>query len=263
MELLDLLDATDVNYYEGCLIVEVQDHRGLSTMASAGVSDNHTAGNMSTQGINSNPFSHSILGKRGSDGVLKPSSMSLSSSDANIPSSSGSSNANFNKRFMTSYKRFEQARQEAATFQVTLSQRKQPSSKQDSASQSGLNESSHFDTGNSSSSVHSAVAAAVASASSLHVQDGSSISTTGSQKPQIYRVVLAPDIETVWTDLLAMKEEKRAHWSDAEVLEIEARVLVRFYTSIISNCSGIECVAPFRHSPLLRSVSYRICRSLV
>jgi hypothetical protein len=280
VELLDLLDATAVKYYEGCLVVEVVDHRGVvdqETLAANG-SASVTAGGSSANprgsidatdasGIVSNSRSGSLAGgidsrrgsrtlpnARGSDGLHKPT-LSLSMSDSNDPNA-----ALFHKRFMISYRRFEAALQEASNLkinQIAKDKRQEEQRKlrqqqiaeqfktqdvKSNGQSSNSKESSSTPKENQvmeNASIHSAIAAAVATATTMDVGangDGGKNEEEDAlarNKPLVYRITLGPDIETIWTDLVAMREEKRARWTEDDMLAIESRILV-------SKCSIIE-----------------------
>lgn len=47
------------------------------------------------------------------------------------------------------------------------------------------------------------------------------------EKPDVQRVVLRSTPETIWADICLMNQKTGSKWTDAEALEIEARVLVR------------------------------------
>lgn len=50
---------------------------------------------------------------------------------------------------------------------------------------------------------------------------------SGSTSPNVYRIVLYPSAETLWTDLRMLNEAEGAGlWRDEDVLEIESRILV-------------------------------------
>lgn len=276
VELLDLLDATAVKYFEGCLVVEVIDHRGVvadggevgsnqiengSLPGGAGVdgsaSGSHSRAASLAGNLDTRRGSRSIANARGADGsILKPS-LSLSMNDANDPNA-----AAFHKKFMISYKRFEIALQEAAGLKANQllrdkraeEQRKQQQQQQQSQSQAqsanaaidgqeaGQNKENE---GMNHSSIHSAIAAAVATATTMNTANGdvsNEEDALARTRPLVYRIVLGPDIETVWTDLLAMREEKRARWSEEEMIAMESRILVCTFTYT-------ECAIPLLTSP--------------
>ncbi|KAK9898796.1 hypothetical protein P389DRAFT_193814 [Cystobasidium minutum MCA 4210] len=264
VELLDLLDATAVKYFEGCLVVEVIDHRavvadgtgeaggnndsnssnlpgGDAANASAIGSSHARSGSLAGGGslVDSRRGSRSIQSARAADGSILKSSMSLSMNDANDPNA-----AAFHKRFMTSYKRFELALQEAAGLKATQvmrdkraeEQRKQREQQAQQTSSQNNAPNGHGQEGDqnkenesmNASSIHSAIAAAVATATSMTATNGDASNDEDAlsrTRPLVYRIVLGPDIETVWTDLLAMREEKRAKWSEEDLLAMESRIL--------------------------------------
>ena len=50
---------------------------------------------------------------------------------------------------------------------------------------------------------------------------------SGPSSPNVYRVVLYPSAEALWTDLRTLNEVEGAGlWTDEEVLEIESRIIV-------------------------------------
>lgn len=64
-------------------------------------------------------------------------------------------------------------------------------------------------------------------ARSRHGGDPSSLAG-GAQGPNVYRVVLYPTAETLWSDLRSLNESKAAGlWSDEDALQVESRILVR------------------------------------
>lgn len=253
VELLDLLDATAVKYYDGCLVVEVIDHRGvvdqeavnekgMPASCDGSAAAAHSRSGSVAGGLDARRASRTIQNARGPDGsILKPS-LSLSMNDANDPNA-----ATFHKRFMVSYKRFEVALQEAAGLKASQIQRdkraeeqrkqrhqlQQQHNHQDSplnnqivAKHDGQNKENGGSLDNSS--IHSAIAAAVATATTMTGQGDAAAEeeALARTRPLVYRITLGPDIETVWTDLCAMREEKRAKWSEEDLLAIESRILV-------------------------------------
>lgn len=244
VELLDLLDATAVKYYDGCLVVEVVDHRGVVDQDAANDSGLQTAGEGPAAGSHSRSGStagalegrrgsRALPNARGSDGsILKPT-LSLSMNDSNEPNA-----AIFQKRFMLSYKRFELALQEAAGLKAGQAykdkkaeelrkqklqlQRQQQNDQSTSAASEQNKENGTLDT----SSIHSAIAAAVATAPTANTNGDTAEEDAARARPLVYRITLGPDIETVWTDLCAMREEKRAKWSEEDMLAMESRILV-------------------------------------
>lgn len=59
------------------------------------------------------------------------------------------------------------------------------------------------------------------------MRNGDQISVSGPSNPNVYRVVLYPSAETLWTDLRMLNEVEGAGlWKDEDVLEIESRILV-------------------------------------
>jgi hypothetical protein len=46
------------------------------------------------------------------------------------------------------------------------------------------------------------------------------------EQPDAQRVVLRPNPETIWADICLMKQKAGATWTDADALEMEARILV-------------------------------------
>lgn len=255
VELLDLLDATAVKYFDGCLVVEVIDHRGVVDLDAAGAAGENgplsaeaAGGSHSRSASNAGSLvdgrrgSRSILPARGADGrILKPS-LSLSVSDVSDPNA-----ASFQKRFMVSYKRFELALQEAAGIKANQlfrdkraeEQRKQrqqvsQSAQSDSATPKDSEQNKENEVSNNAS-IHSAIAAAVATATTMNA-DGEQMSEEDAlarTRPLSYRITLGPDIETVWTDLCAMREEKRARWTEDDMIAIESRILV---SSVLHIC---------------------------
>jgi len=252
VELLDLLDATAVKYYDGCLVVEVIDHRGVvdqdgtneNGMPAAGEGSSvaaHSRSGSIAGSLDARRGSRTIQNGRGPDGsILKPS-LSLSVNDANDPNA-----ATFQKRFMVSYKRFELALQEAASLKASQVHRdkraeenrkqrhqlQQQHNHQDSSVNSqfnGKNDGQNKENGTlDNSSIHSAIAAAVATATTMNANGTAGDDEASARtRPLVYRITLGPDIETVWTDLCAMREEKRAKWSEEDMLAIESRILVR------------------------------------
>jgi transcription factor SPT20 len=58
-------------------------------------------------------------------------------------------------------------------------------------------------------------------------RNGDSSSASGTLSPSVYRIVLYPSAETLWTDLRMLNEVEGAGlWKDEDVLEIESRILV-------------------------------------
>lgn len=116
LELIDLLDAAEVTYYEGCLVVEVHDHRGFpdeeaeaaTTAAAAAAAANAAGASQKDSGTDANgqPQSSSsatgaittttVLGKRNNDGslVLDPAGNNPSTNKAGTSSSSSGDPAN-------------------------------------------------------------------------------------------------------------------------------------------------------------------------
>lgn len=249
VELLDLLDATAVKYYDGCLVVEVVDHRGVVDQDAVNDSglpaggEGAAAGSHSRSGsiagtLDGRRGSRTAQNGRGSDGsILKPS-LSLSLNDANDPNA-----ATFQKRFMLSYKRFELALQEAAGLKAGQAykdkkaeeQKKQKlrlqrqQNGQDGAPSNANGEQNKENGTLDTSSIHSAIAAAVATAPIANANGDAADEDAARARPLVYRITLGPDIETVWTDLCAMREEKRAKWSEEDMLAIESRILVRSF----------------------------------
>lgn len=267
VELLDLLDATAVKYYEGCLVVEVIDHRAVNEGAEAsgsaaahGSGPNGTSTVRGTEGadaLSTGGGSHSRTGsmagvtdsRRGSrsifgDGLnnitgneiqLRKPNLSLSFSDTGEGSAAS---AAFGKRFTASYERFEVAMQEASILKGSQGKDKsardmqwKDGTRSSAALSQGLNtpDANKEDTGPDNTSLHSAIAAAVATATTMNAEEeaANGDEELTKKKPLVYRILLSPDIETVWTDLCAMREEKRAKWSEEDMLAIESRVLVR------------------------------------
>lgn len=57
-----------------------------------------------------------------------------------------------------------------------------------------------------------------------HTRNGDA---SGTSSPSVYRVVLYPSAETLWSDLRTLNEvEGMGLWSDEDVMEIESRILV-------------------------------------
>lgn len=255
VELLDLLDATAVKYYDGCLVVEVVDHRGVvdpdavnengmpangdgSAAATSHSRTGSIAGNLEAR-----RGSRSIQAARGPDGSIHKPSLSLAMNDASDPGA-----ATFQKRFMVSYKRFELALQEAASLKASqiyrdkraeeqrkqrqqMQQQQAPGSPLSTNSPNKDNERTKDTEPFDNSSIHSAIAAAVATATTMKGNGDANANAeeediSARTRPLVYRITLGPDIETVWTDLCAMREEKRAKWSEEDMLAIESRILV-------------------------------------
>ena len=243
-ELLDLLDATDVRYFEGCLVVEVHDHReGDGSSNGGALNDGSNSSNAAgSAALNGNTGSH--LGKRANDGtLLSQAGLSLSNSNSNnsnehTSSSSLDSSATANQfrfNFVTSFKRFEEARRDiqrkieqrkakdAATMAAAAARAQAAVDSQSQAGENGASASGIGLPGEMSSTLHSAVAAAVAAA-----PEQADIGGDGQQgKAPVYRIVLGPDAETIWTDLLIMREAKKKRWTEREMVEMEAKILVR------------------------------------
>jgi hypothetical protein len=58
-------------------------------------------------------------------------------------------------------------------------------------------------------------------------RNGEQPSSSSTSNPSVYRVVLYPSPETLWTDLRMLNEvEGGGLWTDEDVLEIESRILV-------------------------------------
>lgn len=259
VELLDLLDATAVKYYEGCLVVEVVDHRGVietdginsggaagsgapgrSVLADVSASGAHSRSNSLASSLEQRNTSR--IGTHGSEpNILKPK-LSISMSDRSEPS------AAFNHRFMVSYKTFEAALREAANLEAAqikkqleqqkrlkgkeeVDERKQRQQAPDGTAKPDGQEANQANQLVLQKDIHSAVAAAVASAASMdvpteQVNGRKDEDAVDASRPMSYRITLGPDIETVWTDLCALREEKRARWTEEDMLAMESRILV-------------------------------------
>lgn len=46
------------------------------------------------------------------------------------------------------------------------------------------------------------------------------------EKPERTRVILHPDSETLWADICLLNQKTGSKWTDADTLEVEARILV-------------------------------------
>ena len=58
------------------------------------------------------------------------------------------------------------------------------------------------------------------------------------EQPERTRVVLTPNDESRWADIWLMSKKATSPWSDAEALQVEARMLVRMlgvFVSAITN----------------------------
>ncbi|TFL01998.1 Spt20 family-domain-containing protein [Pterulicium gracile] len=51
-------------------------------------------------------------------------------------------------------------------------------------------------------------------------------------QPERMRVVLHPNSETLWSDVCAMNAKAEKHWTDAEALEVEAKILLATSSSL-------------------------------
>lgn len=52
------------------------------------------------------------------------------------------------------------------------------------------------------------------------------------EQPEVTRVVLHPNSETLWADLCSLNQRHGGKWTDQNVLEIEARILVFLQPSL-------------------------------
>ena len=244
-ELLDLLDATDVRYFEGCLVVEVHDHREADINNSNGASGKEGQENTSSA-VAGNALlgggSGSHLGKRSNDGTLLKQAGLSSSNELNSSADPSVAASQFRFNFVNSFKRFEEARMD---IQRKIEQRKARdaanAAAQAAASQQTQSESNEAASGSQppnemSSALHSAVAAAVAAAPEDNATATAAQQGNKSAVP-VYKIVLAPDTETIWMDLLVMREGKKKKWTEREMVEMEAKILVRVAALLLEACT--------------------------
>lgn len=275
--LLDLLDATDVRYFDGCLVVEVHDHRNDDPAAAVDSGSNAHGGGGGGGGtiaatgdgitVQDGSLAVSHLGKRANDGTLLKHAGQAASSSGNsganavngdTPTSTSNNNTmtttssaanQFRFNFVTSFKRFEEARRdlrrkieqhkarEAAAAAAAAATTSSSSTATLPAAAAAAADAIRLDASGMSSALHSAVAAAVAAAPEQAVQ-GAGESAKNKKQPTtqysstpVYRIVLGPDTETIWTDLLIMREAKKKKWTEREMVEMEAKILVSFVAS--------------------------------
>lgn len=233
--LLDLLDATEVQYIDGCLIVEIRDHRlvdndnGLPTAALASANGitsvirdplSVSASDATMQG---HPLAKSVLGKRSANGALK--SPSLSHKDGAMLASSGETAAvALHKRFTVTYHRFQEARLDAEALKLKAMVRSaetgatvngpqgaaSASPTQSSPKRGSFSSGTQVPkTGAMNTSLHNAVAAAISATSAANA----SVPPLSSRQLAIepvptYRVILQPDSEAVWADICSIRNER-------------------------------------------------------
>jgi hypothetical protein len=241
VEILDLLDATEVRYTGGCLVVEVHDHRAAALALAPNNEQSSLYKSQLGKGA-SDSKSSSILGPlssneasladiSGAGGDMNESA----SSSTQHPLSLSKSSSPFHASFVTTYRRFEQARMEmrarGASRQSSLSQAAAATLSTAGSQDKIASGSSGVDVSSlaKDSSIHSAVLAAVASATANEPISTDASASEHTRKlqnaPPIYKIVLAPDMETLWIDLLAMKKEKHQTWDDEEMVGMEAKIL--------------------------------------
>jgi hypothetical protein len=65
-----------------------------------------------------------------------------------------------------------------------------------------------------------------------------------SGKPEKTRVVLHPTPETLWADVCLLNQKTANKWSDKDVLEVEARILVRSVAPLWAKCTDVFSLIP-------------------
>jgi transcription factor SPT20 len=85
-----------------------------------------------------------------------------------------------------------------------------------------------------------------------HQRNGDQSGAGGSSSPSVYRIVLYPSAETLWTDLRMLNEiEGAGLWRDEDVLEIESRILVSKVQYQLSLIFLTRSLLPGPHFPTI------------